>query len=146
MKDLILVLIIWMSMMAFAFWRRHVNSKKSKSALPFAVRGLFLQRGRRGENQVVREGDPVVHREEGRQGDPRVHGGAQGGRRYRRERYHESSLADLYDPITMPPALRAAHEANDRVVLAAYGLAPDTPEPEIVAHLFKLYASLTENE
>ena len=25
-------------------------------------------------------------------------------------------------------------------VLAAYGLAPDTPEPEIVAHLFKLYA------
>ncbi len=33
MKDLILVLIIWMSMMAFAFWRRHVNSKKSKSQL-----------------------------------------------------------------------------------------------------------------
>jgi len=25
-------------------------------------------------------------------------------------------------------------------VLAAYGLAPGTPEPEIVAHLFKLYA------
>ena len=24
--------------------------------------------------------------------------------------------------------------------VAAYGLAPDTPEPEIVAHLFKLYA------
>ena len=38
----------------------------------------------------------------------------------------------------MPPDLRAAHEANDRAV--AYGLAPDTPEPEIVAHLFKLYA------
>ena len=34
----------------------------------------------------------------------------------------------------------AAHEANDHAVLAAYGLAPDTPEPEIVAHLFKLYA------
>ena len=40
----------------------------------------------------------------------------------------------------MPADLRAAHEANDRAVLAAYGLAPDTPEPEIVAHLFKLYA------
>ena len=40
----------------------------------------------------------------------------------------------------MPPDLRAAHEANDRAVLAAYGLAPNTPEPEIVAHLFKLYA------
>ena len=24
-----------------------------------------------------------------------------------------------------------------------YGLAPDTPEPEIVAHLFKLYAEKT---
>ena len=29
-------------------------------------------------------------------------------------------------------------------VLAAYGLAPDTPEPEIVAHLFKLYAEMTK--
>ena len=27
--------------------------------------------------------------------------------------------------------------------VAAYGLAPDTPEPEIVAHLFKLYAEKT---
>ena len=27
--------------------------------------------------------------------------------------------------------------------VAAYGLAPDTPEPEIVAHLFKLYAQKT---
>ena len=34
----------------------------------------------------------------------------------------------------------AVHEANDHAVLAAYGLAPDTPEPEIVALLFKLYA------
>ena len=61
-----------------------------------------------------------------------------------RARYPESSLADLYDPLTMPPDLRAAHEANDRAVLAAYGLAPDTPEPEIVAHLFKLYAEMAK--
>ena len=60
-----------------------------------------------------------------------------------RARYPESSLADLYDPLTMPPDLRAAHEANDRAVLAAYGLKTDTPEPEIVAHLFKLYAAMT---
>ena len=46
----------------------------------------------------------------------------------------------LGEPITMPPDLRAAHEANDKAVLAAYSLAPNTPEPEIVAHLFKLYA------
>jgi len=62
-----------------------------------------------------------------------------------RARYPESSLADLYDQLTMPPDLRAAHEANDRAVLAAYGLAPDTPEPEIVAHLFKLYAGKCKN-
>jgi hypothetical protein len=60
-----------------------------------------------------------------------------------RARYPNSSLADLYDPLTMPPDLRAAHAANDRAVLAAYGLAPDTPEPEIVAHLFRLYQQLT---
>ena len=63
-----------------------------------------------------------------------------------RARYPESSLADLYDPLTMPPDLRTAHEVNDRAVLAAYGLAPDTPEPEIVTHLFKLYADKVEEE
>ena len=61
-----------------------------------------------------------------------------------RGKYPDSSLADLYDPLTMPPDLRAAHEANDRAVLAAYGLKPDTPEPEIVAHLFGLYAKMTK--
>jgi hypothetical protein len=61
-----------------------------------------------------------------------------------RANHSDSSLADLYDEVSMPPDLRAAHEANDRAVLAAYGLAPDTPEPEIVAHLFKLYAEMTK--
>ena len=60
-----------------------------------------------------------------------------------RAKHPDCSLADLYDEVSMPPDLRAAHEANDRAVLAAYGLAPDTPEPEIVAHLFKLYAEMT---
>ncbi len=59
-----------------------------------------------------------------------------------RARYPEASLADLYDPLTMPADLRAAHEANDRAVLTAYGLAPDTSESEIVAHLFNLYAEM----
>lgn len=60
-----------------------------------------------------------------------------------RARHPEASFADLYAPLAMPPDLRAAHAANDRAVLAAYGLAPDTPEPEIVAHLFGLYAKMT---
>lgn len=54
--------------------------------------------------------------------------------------YPDSSLADLYDPLTMPIELRKVHAANDRAVLAAYGLAPHTSEPEIVAHLFRLYS------
>ena len=57
-----------------------------------------------------------------------------------RARYADQTLAALYDPLFMPPELLKAHQANDRAVLAAYGLALDTPEPEIVAHLFKLYA------
>ena len=34
----------------------------------------------------------------------------------------------------------AAHAANDRAVLAAYGLSSSATEREIVAHLFRLYA------
>ena len=58
--------------------------------------------------------------------------------------YPDSSLADLYDPLTMPIELRKAHAANDRAVLAAYGLAPDTLEFEIVVHLFSLYSRMTK--
>ncbi len=61
-----------------------------------------------------------------------------------RAAHPDCTLADLYDPLTMPPDLRAAHEANDKAVLVAYGLAPDTPEPEIVAHLFRLYNEKTK--
>ena len=57
-----------------------------------------------------------------------------------RAKYADQTLAALYDPLFMPHELLKAHQANDRAVLAAYGLALDTPEPEIVAHLFKLYA------
>ena len=57
-----------------------------------------------------------------------------------RAKYAEQTLAALYDPLFMPTELLKAHQANDRAVLAAYGLAPDTQEQEIVAHLFKLYA------
>ena len=58
-----------------------------------------------------------------------------------RAKFSGATLAQMYgDKMFLFPELVAAHEANDRAVLAAYGLAPDTPEPEIVAHLFKLYA------
>jgi len=59
--------------------------------------------------------------------------------------YPDSSLADLYDPLTMPSELRRAHRANDQAVLAAYGFAKDATEEEIVAKLFEMYAELTSD-
>ena len=61
-----------------------------------------------------------------------------------RKKYPDSTLADLYDPLTMPADLRAAHRANDKAVAAAYGFENILDdEPAIVAELFKLYAAAT---
>lgn len=60
--------------------------------------------------------------------------------------YPDSSLADLYDPATMPAELRRAHRQNDRAVLQAYGFPPAITEPEIVARLFRLYRQLVEQK
>lgn len=58
--------------------------------------------------------------------------------------YPESSLADLYDELSMPIELRKAHRANDAAVLEAYGFPKDATESEIVARLFKMYQELTK--
>ena len=60
--------------------------------------------------------------------------------------YPDSSLADLYDDLTMPVELRKAHRANDAAVMEAYGFRKDMTESEIVAELFKMYKKLTENQ
>ena len=60
--------------------------------------------------------------------------------------YPDSSLADLYDPLTMPIELRKAHAANDAAVMKAYGYAPTMTEPEIVADLMLRYQQLTEGK
>ncbi|WP_033151128.1 DNA methyltransferase [Prevotella sp. RM4] len=58
--------------------------------------------------------------------------------------YPDSSLADLYDELTMPVELRKAHQENDRAVMAAYGFPiKTTTESQCVAELFKLYQELT---
>lgn len=60
-----------------------------------------------------------------------------------RSLYPDSSLAELYDPITMPIELRKAHQANDRAVMQAYGLdVKNTSEADCVAHLMKMYQEL----
>jgi type I restriction-modification system DNA methylase subunit len=55
--------------------------------------------------------------------------------------FQGSSLADLYDEVTMPKELRKAHQLNDKAVLAAYGFAGNIKESDCVAELMKLYQS-----
>ena len=58
--------------------------------------------------------------------------------------YPDSSLADLYDPLTMPPELRKAHQANDRAVMQAYGMPiKETYEAACVSWLMRLYQEKT---
>ena len=56
-----------------------------------------------------------------------------------RKLYPDSTLADLYDPNTMPPELTKAHERLDKTVKAAYGNEGFETEKEIVASLMELY-------
>ena len=63
-----------------------------------------------------------------------------------RAKYPGMTLAQMYgETMYLFPELVAAHEANDRAVLAAYGLDPGTPEPEIVDHLFRRYGELVRS-
>ena len=61
-----------------------------------------------------------------------------------RAAHRGSSLADLYDPLSMPSGLRKAHQALDRAVMKLYGFARDLPEPAIVAALMERHKVLAE--
>lgn len=57
--------------------------------------------------------------------------------------YPESSLADLYDPRSMPPDLVKAHAALDKAVDAAYQYKGGKDDAARVAFLFERYQQLT---
>jgi hypothetical protein len=59
-----------------------------------------------------------------------------------RASFPEATLADLYDPDTMPPALRKAHRDNDRAVDRLYRKEAFGSDRERVEHLFMLYERL----
>ena len=63
-----------------------------------------------------------------------------------RKIYPDKSLADMYgENMYLYPELLAAHQDNDRAVMAAYGFPIKTmTESQCVAELFKLYQQLTE--
>jgi hypothetical protein len=57
--------------------------------------------------------------------------------------YPESSLADLYDPLSMPPELVKAHASLDKAVDAAYQYKGGKDDAARVAFLFERYQQLT---
>ena len=59
-----------------------------------------------------------------------------------RAKYLNSTLADLYDPLTMPAELRKAHNALDRAVEALYGLKSGSTEAQRLALLLTRYQEL----
>ena len=56
-----------------------------------------------------------------------------------RAEFGDSSLADLYNPLTMPANLRKAHEKNDQAVLKIYGIDKTATPSDIVKELFTRY-------
>ena len=59
-----------------------------------------------------------------------------------REQSPGSTLADLYDPLTMPPVLAKAHAALDRTVDRLYRPEPFEADSDRVALLFERYGAL----
>lgn len=55
-----------------------------------------------------------------------------------------ATLADLYDPLTMPADLHKAHQKLDAAVDKAYRKEPFKSASERVEFLFKLHSEITE--
>ncbi|MDD2609929.1 MAG: class I SAM-dependent DNA methyltransferase [Giesbergeria sp.] len=60
-----------------------------------------------------------------------------------RAQFADSTLADLYDPLTMPVQLSKAHQQLDKAVDAAYGYQGPPDDTARVAFLFARYQALT---
>jgi hypothetical protein len=61
-----------------------------------------------------------------------------------RKDFSDSSMADLYDPLSMPPALLKAHKDLDKSVDLSYRPQPFTYEIKRIEYLFDLYRKYTE--
>lgn len=63
-----------------------------------------------------------------------------------REEYPDMSLADLYDPDTMPELINSAHKALDTAVESLYRSKPFRTDSERLEHLFARYEKRIEQE
>jgi hypothetical protein len=63
-----------------------------------------------------------------------------------RARHPEKTMAQLYDPKTMPVGLRKAHQELDKAVEQCYRLQPFNNDTERLEHLFRLYEDMTQRD
>jgi hypothetical protein len=63
-----------------------------------------------------------------------------------REAHFPATIADLYDPETMPPDLRAAHERNDETLERIYIGRRFKNDTERLEKLFELYTQMTARQ
>ena len=63
-----------------------------------------------------------------------------------REVYYPATIADLYDPQTMPEDLRAAHERNDEVLERIYIGRRFKNDTERLEKLFELYTKMSASQ
>jgi len=63
-----------------------------------------------------------------------------------REAHFPATIADLYDPETMPANLRAAHEANDETLERIYIGRRFRNDTERLEKLFEMYTKMTSQE
>lgn len=61
-----------------------------------------------------------------------------------RAKFPDATLADLYDPDSMPPELRKAHRTLDTAVDSLYKRGGFASDRERVEHLFALYEKLAQ--
>ena len=59
--------------------------------------------------------------------------------------YEEMTLAEMYNPESMPEDLRAVHEENDRFVRALYGFDDAMTDLEIITALLEMYQRLADH-
>ncbi|HRQ48955.1 MAG TPA: hypothetical protein PLR74_00355 [Agriterribacter sp.] len=63
-----------------------------------------------------------------------------------RAKHPEKTMAQLYNPDTMPKGLKQAHEELDRAVEQCYRLQPFSSDTERLEYLFKLYEEMVKKD
>jgi hypothetical protein len=63
-----------------------------------------------------------------------------------RAKHPEKTMAQLYNPGTMPKGLKMAHEELDKAVEQCYRLQPFTSDTERLEYLFKMYEEMTKKD